>query len=361
MQPYSRPVILLGNGARGVDLAPILKLGVPLLTSWQAKDLVDNDHEWYFGSPGIYGQRMANCVLHGADMIMAIGNRMSIWQIGYEGPRPDQQVAMVDVDGAEVAKFPQADWIKMTAAEWINSGWAITNSDTWQNQCKKWKAQYPLVESPAHDDTTYINSYRFVGKLQKYLRSDEVIVTEMGAALCSAHQVLRLKPPQRIITSGGLGEMGCGLPFAIGASFARNKGPVLCLNTDGGMMLNLQELQTIIHHKLPIRIIVFNNSGYGMLQQTQEKAGMRLAGVNERTGVSFPDFRHVGMAFGIPAYDVRTWDDFERIIPSSMSADKPCIIDYHMDPKQLFVPKLDPVYVDGKPTSPKFSEMSPRI
>ena len=360
MLPYSRPVILLGNGARSVDLAEWLKLEIPFLTSWNAKDLIDNYHPWYFGSPGQYGQRIANKVFHEADMIVAIGNRMAIWNVGYEGPRPDQQVCMVDVDAYEVAKFKQADHIAMTAEQWINRpGTAIMNSDTWQNLCQQWKVQYPLVESPAHDDRNgYINSYRFMERLQAHLKPDQVIVTDMGAAHICAAQVLRLKPPQRFISSGGLGEMGCGLPMAIGASFARNKGEVLCLVGDGGMMMNLQELQTIVHHQLPIKIIVFNNGGYGMIRQTQEKAGMQLSGVNDANGVSFPDFRRLALAFGLTASEIRTWDDFERIIPNMTG---PCLIEYFMDPAQLFVPKLDPVYVNGKATSPRFCDMSPAL
>jgi acetolactate synthase-1/2/3 large subunit len=337
----------------------LLALGVPILTSWHAKDMIDNDHDWYFGSPGQYGQRIANKVLYEADMIMAIGCRMAIWAVGYEGPRPDQQVAMVDVDAYEVAKFPQADHIRMTAEKFIpkiRDYWKPMNSDTWQRQCKEWRAALPLVESPAHDDTTFINSYRFMERLQQHLTPDQVIVTDMGAAHICSHQVLRLKPPQRIISSGGLGEMGCGLPMAIGASFARNKGEVLCLVGDGGIMMNLQELQTIVHHQLPIKIIVFNNGGYGMIRQTQEKASMRLSGVNENTGVSFPDFRRLALAFGFTASEVSTWDDFERIIPNMRG---PCLVDYIMDPSQLFVPKLDPVWVEGKPTSPRFCDMSP--
>jgi acetolactate synthase-1/2/3 large subunit len=360
MKSYSRPVILLGNGARGCDLTEWLKLEVPFLTSWNAKDMVDNAHPWYFGSPGQYGQRIANKVMFEADMILAIGNRMSIWNVGYEGPRPDQQVAMVDVDAHEVAKFPQADHIAMTAEDWLaRTGTAIMTSESWQRQCQEWRSQYPLVESPAHDDTHgYINSYRFMERLQGYLKHDQIIVTDMGAAHICAAQVLRLKPPQRFISSGGLGEMGCGLPMAIGASFARNKGEVLCFVGDGGIMMNLQELQTIIHHQLPIKIIVFNNGGYGMIRQTQQKAGMPLAAVNEQTGVSFPDFRRLALAFGFVASEIRTWDDFERIIPNMTG---PCLIEYFMDPAQLFVPKLDAVYVDGKATSPRFCDMSPLL
>ena len=359
MQP-SKPVILIGNGARGCDFRNLLNRGIPILTSWQSKDMIDNSHEWYFGSPGQYGQRAANAVFYEADTILCLGNRMSIWNVGYEGPRLDQKLIMVDLDDNEASKFPQAEHIKMSCEDFLAGTVVLPRNVSWDKRCKEIKSKYPLVESPTHDDTSYINSYRFMQRLEKHLRPDEVIVTDMGAAHICAAQVLRLKPPQRFISSGGLGEMGCGLPMAIGASFARNKGQVLCMVGDGGIMMNLQELQTIVHHQLPIRIIVFNNGGYGMIKQTQEKAGMRLSGVNHRTGVSFPNFRHVALAFGITASEVRGWDDFDRIIPSFMQGGLG-LVEYFMDPEQLFVPKLDPVYVDGKATSPRFCDMSPLL
>ena len=218
----------------------------------------------------------------------------------------------------------------------------------------------PLLESPAHDDANgYINSYRFTDALHKYLRPDEVIVTDMGAPLICAHQVLRLKPPQRIMTSGGLGEMGCALPAAIGASFARGKGEVLCLHADGGMMLNLQELQTITTHKLPIRIIVYRNEGYGMIQHTQKNAGMSEVAVAADSGVGFPDYVRVADAMGIPAADVRTWDDFNYLMPVLFASKKPMLLQYHMEPRQRMVPKLEPIFVDDQPRSPRFCDMSP--
>lgn len=359
MQFGSKPVFLLGHGVRasGADISKFLAIGIPILTSWQVKDLIDNDHALHFGCPGQYGQRIANKVFFEADMIFAIGNRMAIWNVGYEGPRHDQQVVMVDIDVNEADKFPDAKHIAMTAKEWLSVPNTVKRNEEWAVQCLRWKEEYPLVESPAHDDTNgYINSYRFMERLQEYLKPDQVIVTDMGAAHICANQVLRLKPPQRIISSGGLGEMGCGLPMAIGASFARNKGEVMCLVGDGGIMMNLQELQTIVHHQLPIKIIVFNNGGYGMIRHTQATAGMKLSGVNENTGVSFPDFRRLALAFGFTASEVRTWDDFDRIIPHMRG---PCLVEYFMDPAQKFVPKLDPVFVNGKPTSPRFCDMSP--
>lgn len=338
----------------------IFSLGLPVLTSWQAKDVVDNFHPYYFGSPGIYGQRLANKVLHNADQVLAIGNRLSIWNVGYDGLRADQELIQVEVDDAEVRK-EAATWIRMEAKAFIESlrGESVECRD-WLLTCLGWREAYPLVEK-AHDDANgYINSYRFVEALQDLLRPDEVIVTEMGAALCSAFQALKLKPPQRLMTSGGLGEMGCGLPAAVGASFSRNRGPVLLFATDGGLMMNLQELQTVVHHSLPIRIIVFNNSGYGMLRETQRKAGMRYSGVDQASGVSFPNFRHIAGAFGINGCEVRNWEDFHRIMPRVMSEDEyPILVDYIMDPRQPLIPKLDPIYVNGKPTGGPFEAMSP--
>ncbi len=366
MQLSKRPVILLGHGVRaaGADPAPLMELGIPVLTSWAAKDLVDNFHPNYFGSPGQYGQRMANKVFYEADQIIAIGNRLSIWNVGYEGPRPDQQLIMVDCDAEEVAKFPQATWIKTHIGDFIRNFVQSVRggSPDWLEASRRALLDQPTIEESAHADTAgFINSYRFTAALQDYLTPSQIIVTDCGAAMCPAFQVLRLKPPQRIMTSGGLGEMGCGLPAAIGASFASNKGSVLCLVGDGGIMLNLQELQTIVHHNLPIKIIVYENNGYGMIKKTQDLAGMARHSVSAENGVSIPNLRAVAHSFGLAACDVRTWPDVNRALDALFMCKTPAMVIFHMDPEQGYYPKLDPVYVDGKATSPRFDQMSPLL
>ncbi len=362
MQWSAKPVILLGAGARGADMHILLSLGIPILTSWQAKDMIDNDHPLYFGSPGQYGQRIANKVMYEADMILAIGNRLSIWCAGYEGPRADQRLVMVDIDPLEPRKFRHAEWIDQDATEFVREIPLPPDIEQWRDICFSWRAGFPLVESPAHDDTGgRINSYRFMEALQPFLRHDEVIVTDMGTALISAHQVLRLKPPQRIMTSGGLGEMGCALPAAIGASFARDKGEVLCLHCDGGFMMNLQELATIAHHNLPIKIIVFENDGYGMIRETQDKAGQRHVATDKASGITLPSFRRVASAFGIESCDVYTWAHFHTAIPQLFHSPRAGLVEVHMDPAQKMVPKLDPIYRDGRVVSPRFCDMSPPI
>lgn len=359
-----RPVILLGHGLRlagGADIAPkLLTYGIPVLSSWQACDMIDSDHPLNFGRPGIYGQRCANKILAAADMILAIGNRMSIWNCGYE-PLPGR-VTMVDIDGLEAAKVKGATWIKMDAREFVDE---MPPQDrdyvSWLAQCKAWREMYPWVESPTHDDPPgYISPYRVMEELQFQLRPDDVIVTDMGTALICAHQVLHLRPPQRILTSGGMGEMGVALPAAIGASLARGKKRVICLHCDGGMMMNLQELATIARHDLPIKIIVFSNDGYAMIKHTQNVLGLDRVAVDAASGVSFPDFVACGESFGIPSYSVTTWKEWWEVLPKLFDFDEPALVEVKISPTQPLVPKLNPIRrADGKVESPKFDQLSP--
>jgi acetolactate synthase-1/2/3 large subunit len=155
--------------------------------------------------------------------------------------------------------------------------------------------------------------------------------------------------------------MGFGLPGAIGASFARDRGEVLCLNCDGGMMMNLQELQTIGHYHLPIKIVVFNNDGYLMIKHTQKAVLKgRYAGTDKGSGVSCPDFSKVGSAFDIPAYRIRTWEDFDRVMPIVLDATGPVICEVFMHPEQFFHPKLGvSIQPNGSLISPPLEDLSP--
>lgn len=364
----SRPVILLGHGIRAAGaahLAPrLLELGVPVLASWQAKDLVDNDHPLFMGCPGVYGNRAANKALAGASEILAIGNRLAIWNVGYAGIREDQALTIVTLDEPEAARYPRATVIREDCKRFLERAVAPQreNISGWLTQCATWRRTLPWVESPAHDDPPgYINSYRFFGALSEYLRPAEHIAIDCGAACAAAFQTLRVRPPMRLLSSGGLGEMGCALPAAIGASFARGRGEVLCIVGDGAMMMNLQELQTIAHHKLPIKIIVCRNDGYLMLKHTMKNAGMELAGVDAASGVSTPLFHQLAFAFGIDSATVRTWEHFKSAIPQLLAHDGPALVEYTMHPMQPCVPKLAYRMQDGKPMYDDFADMSPKL
>jgi acetolactate synthase-1/2/3 large subunit len=217
------------------------------------------------------------------------------------------------------------------------------------------------VDAEHKDMGGFINSYPFMERLNAHLKPDQIVVTDMGTALLSGHQVLRMKEGQRLMTSMGLGEMGYGLPAAIGASFARNRGEVLCLNCDGGMMMNLQEIQTMVHHQLPIKLIIFNNDGYLMIKHTQKAvlAG-RYAGTDQKSGVSCPNFSKLAAAFDLPAWQIRTWADFDRVLPQLQNHPGPAVCEVFMHPEQPFVPKLSlALQKDGSLVSPPLEDLSP--
>jgi len=234
------------------------------------------------------------------------------------------------------------------------------------NYCYKTKNGYPLNEEcHKENDHRYINSYDFIDNMCNYLHDDQIIVTDMGTALLSGHYSMKLTKNQTMFTSLGLGEMGYGLPGAIGASFAEPNKQVLCLHCDGGMMMNLQELQTIIHHNLPIKIIIFENDGYLMIKHTQK---LLFNGsyncVNNKTGVSLPDFIKIGQAFGFETYGL---DGHSRhLLPSVLKKffgnNNPAICVVRMNPEQNFVPKVKGVpQDDGEIVPASLEEMSPLL
>lgn len=379
LRKAERPLLWLGHGIRlaGAEkkIAPLLEaLGVPALVSWAGIDMVDSDHPLVFGRAGVYGQRAANFILQNCDHLVAIGNRMAIPQIGYDltelcrGARID----VVDIDPVEAAKHQArvSEMIVCDAGAFIDAllqraqaTKATSNYSTWLERCHAYEAEFPWVDTEHADAPGFMNSYRFMQKLNSFFKPDQTVVTDMGTALLSGHQVLKTRDGQRLMTSTGLGEMGYGLPGAIGASFALDRGEVMCLNCDGGMMLNLQELQTVVHHQLPIKLFIFNNDGYLMIKHTQNamfKTG--YVGTNRKSGVSCPDFSKLAVAFGMPAFQIRNWEECDATLAAVQAATGPVICEVFMHPEQLFSPKLSLVAKeDGSLVSPPLEDLSPLL
>jgi len=373
-----RPVIWLGHGIRmagGESLVPELLRLVPAayLITWSVIDMVDSDHPQLFGRAGVYGQRCANFVLQNADYVLSIGSRLALQQVGYDSSELARaaKLAVVDIDPAELAKYPERFNHPICAdardflAELLRliSPTPLPRPEAWLAQCQTYRTRFPWVDEEHQDRGGFINSYTFMERLSAHLKPDQIIVTDMGTALLSGHQVLRLKHGQRLMTSLGLGEMGYGLPGAIGASFARNRSEVLCLNCDGGMMMNLQELQTMVHHQLPIKLIIFNNDGYLMIKHTQKAIlGGRYAGTDPHSGVSCPNFSKLAAAFDVPAWQIRTWADFDRVLPQFQGHSGPAICEVFMHPEQPFTPKLSlATQPDGSLVSPPLEDLSPLL
>ena len=375
-----RPVFWLGHGIRLAGAAskvrPLLECcPLPTLLSWAGLDILEEAHPLNFGQAGVYGMRASNFVLQNADLVIAVGNRMAIPMIGYEHGEfaRSAKVVQVDIDPLELAKTSdivdlaiEADarkFIDALLSCFQTKSFDPSLSHDWLQTCAGYRMRYPRL-GPEHADTDgFMNSYRVIDKLSDYFKDDQVITTDMGTALLSGHEAIRLKQGQRLMTSTGLGEMGYGLPAAIGASFARDRGEVICLNCDGGMMMNLQELQTVVHHQLPIKLFIFNNDGYLMIKHTQKNLfDGRYAAVNSSSGVSCPDFEKIAYAFEIPYFRLKTWEDFDSGIETLMNCDGPLICDIFMDPEQYFYPKLSlAIRKDGTIVSPPLEDLSPLL
>jgi len=358
-----RPLIL---GGHGIKLSNSEKLfrefvryhKIPTVLSWSAVDLLPTNDSNNFGRPGVQGQRAANFIVQNSDLIIVLGSRLSLLQTGYSRKdfAPNAEIIHVDIDSKETRKFQGKNFnvdvnnllkeltklspsIKVDVSEWID-------------YCNKMKQKYPLVMPEHLVDPT--NSYTFIDKLSKEWPDNYTIVTDMGTALLSGFYGFNLKDNQKMFTSLGLGEMGYGIAAAVGAGFGDN--PVLCLNCDGGMMMNLQELQTIKTFNLPVKIVIFNNDGYLMIKHTQNMLfqGHKTC-VDKNTGVSLPDYKKIAHAFEFPYYT-------EEMMENFINTPGPAIMEVFMNPAQEFIPKVKGIkQQDNTIKSGLLEEMSPLL
>lgn len=357
-----RPVILGGHGVKLAKAEELFKqfvgdYNIPTVLSWSAVDLLDDKDPNYFGRPGVQGQRAANFIVQNSDLLIVLGSRLSLLQTGYkrEDFAPYANIIHVDIDDTEINKFNgkniKADVGELLAS--LNSKWkAEIKIEKWITYCNQIKEKYPLVMPEHLADPT--NSYTFIDKFSQKVSDNYTIVTDMGTALLSGFYGWRIKPDQKMFTSLGLGEMGYGLAAAVGAGFGDR--PVMCLNCDGGMMMNIQELQTIKTHNLPVKIIIFNNDGYLMIKHTQNMLfkGARTC-VDKETGVTLPDYKKVAHAFDFEYFTEDRVDDF-------LAFEGQAIMEVFMNPDQEFIPKVRGMKLeDNTIQAGLLEEMSPLL
>jgi acetolactate synthase-1/2/3 large subunit len=385
-----RPVFWLGNGIRLAGAESLVarfvdKFPAAYLTAWNGCDLLPTEHPLHFGHAGVYGQRCANFVLQNCDLLVAIGTRLAIPQVGYdltEFARAATRI-MVDIDPTEIGKLESIldMGIEADAAEFLEemlsdkasselSGLlqAVSresNCSDWLEQCSSWRTKYPVIEaSTTHrHEPGYINSYQFIDRLSDHFAPNETIVLDAGTACTCSFQSLRLKAGQRVVYSTGLGEMGFGLPGAIGAAFARPENErIILISGDGSIMMNLQELQTVIHHRLPIKIFLFTNDSYLSIKHTQKAMFGRFSGADPETGVSCPDFHKVAAAFGLRTIKLSGWENVDSEIEAVLAGPDSVLCEIPMHPMQLLVPKLAlAVTAEGQFVSPPLEDLSPLL
>ena len=366
LKESSKPVILGGHGIKLSKSENEFKtllhnFKIPVLLTWSAIDLLDHNHPLFFGSPGIYGQRSANFIFQKCDLLIVLGSRLTLPQTGYDFKEiaRSAKIVMIDIDPTEFKEFSHLQ-IHSDCGEFIKRINISYSRLDWIDECASIRKEFPLIDV-FHVDQEFPNSYRIIDKISNFITSDHTIVTDMGTALLSGHQVIRLKEGTKMFSSYGLGEMGYGLPAAFGAAIASNGREVLCLNCDGGMMMNIQELQTIIQHRLRVKIVIFNNDGYLMIKHTQKMLfnGIYTA-VDQESGITLPDYMKVADAFGYQKYRIKSWKDFDFYFPQFMDFDGPSICEIYMPAEQEFIPKVKGVVqIDGSIFAPPIEEMSP--
>jgi acetolactate synthase-1/2/3 large subunit len=363
------PVILAGHGVKLSNSIELFKsrvesLNIPFLLTWSAIDLIDHNNPLFFGSPGVYGQRSANFIFQKCDLLITIGTRLTIPQTGYDFKEVARNatIVMVDIDDTEFKEFVDLP-IKSDCGTFLEQLTNVQSSrQMWIDECRAIRKEFPIVES-SHIDDVFPNSYKMIDRMSEYLKPDQIIVTDMGTALLSGHQSIKLKDGMTMFSSYGLGEMGYGLPAAFGAAVAGNGREVLCLNCDGGMMMNIQELQTIIQHGLRVKIVIFNNDGYLMIKHTQKMLfNANYTAVDTNTGIVLPDYMKVANAFGYEKFRIKSWDEFNFHFPRFMDHDGPAICELFMPTDQDFLPKVKGVVQkDGSIFAPPIEEMSPLL
>jgi acetolactate synthase-1/2/3 large subunit len=369
-----RPVVLAGTGVRlSSEFANfeklIRRLGIPVTTAW-THDLIAGDDPLYGGRPGTIGDRAGNFTVQNADLVLVLGSRLNLRQVSYnwESFAPRAFKIQVDVDPAELTKPLVHPDLAVVAdlREFLpgllkaldDQGYQAHHQE-WVAWCRERVKRYPVVQPRQRTQSSPMNPYHFMELLSEMMADDDVVVCGNASACILPYQVMKIRMGQRLISNSGSASMGYDLPAAIGAAVARGGGRVLCLAGDGSLMLNIQELQTVVHHKLPVKIFVLNNGGYLSIRSTQKNFFGRVMGESAASGVSFPDFVKVAAAYGLNARRVSSAAEMDTV-REALALPGPAVIEVMLDPAQEFEPRSrSKILPDGKIVSPPLEDMYP--
>lgn len=368
------PLVLAGTGinlAGATDklLKFLDKYKIPVVTAWNANDTVAYDNPYYVGMPGTVGTRSGNFAVQNCDLLLSLGSRMNIRMTGYNHYDFARNAfkAVVDIDPRELYK----PTVKVDLP--INSGVSdfldkmlalpyepVSAHEKWVSWCRDLLERFPVVREDYHG-SGLINPYVFVDDLFAHLKEDDRIITGNGAACVVTFQAARVKQGQRMFTNSGCAAMGYGFPAALGVAVADNSRRTVCIDGDGSVMMNIQELATVAYNRLNLKLFILNNNGYLSIRQTQRNLfEPPFIGIDDKTGVGFPDFAKLSDAFGIPYYRLDSEENADDILDRVLNSDGPCICEAVVDPDQNFEPKSSSkVLPDGRIVSTSLDDMAP--
>ncbi|MBE5953121.1 MAG: thiamine pyrophosphate-binding protein [Lachnospiraceae bacterium] len=349
------------------------KLNIPIVTYWNAVDLIEDEHRLYCGRAGNMGDRPGNWAIQNADLILAIGTRISIRQVGYNWQTwaREAEVIMVDVDKAELKKptlhvempiwADAKDFLSKMNERLTES---IRSEDEWVKTCQRWKQEYPAVlprQWEENDKTA--NVYAFVRYMSSKLPENSLTAVSNGACCVVGNQAYVIQKGSRMANNSAVASMGYGLPAAIGTCIAGGKKTTICLEGDGSIMMNLQELQTVLTNKLPIKIFLINNNGYHSIRITQTNlfGHHTKIGIGEESGdLSFPEFEKLAKAFGYDYYKASSNEEMKRVVDKVLATEGPVFCEIFTDTEQVWEPKSSTKRLeDGTLVSPPLEDLAP--
>lgn len=355
----TKPIVVIGNGIKSsstiAELKKFLnKYQLPVVSGpHSAVDIINYDYEFYAGKVGILGQKTSNQIIQQADFVLSLGSRLNPKLIGYDVDKfaPLAKKVVVDIDEFELKKFENNESFiginldLKSFFDFFNTYNPKFEIEDWQKFIKEKRSEEQLVLDKHRNLENFVSTYVFSEKLEEYLDDDSVIVTSDGTAHVVLHKTVRLRSNQQLFSNEGTAPMGYGLPAAIGAYYGCNK-TIICIEGDGSIMMNLQELQTVVHHKLPIKIFILNNDGYLSIKLTQNSFFKgNLVASNPLSGVTLPDFKKISEAFGI-RYRKISHNKQLNLMNFSFMHDEPEIIEIMTDPWELHEPKVSAKGID---------------
>lgn len=367
-----RPLIVAGHGIRlsgaAEEFAALLEtFRAPVVTTFNGFDQLEEAHPLYAGRIGTVGQRAGNFALQNADCILFLGTRNNIRQVSYNWENFAARACkiVVDIDDAELHKptvkpdLPVLADIKCFLQE-LNAAVKPADYAEWVEWCRVRLTRYDADNTPEYRHTDKINVYRFTRQLTRQLSEDDVLVAGNGSACVCLFQAGIVKKGQRQFFNSGDASMGYDLPAAIGAAAASGR-RTICLTGDGSIMMNLQELETIRLHRLPVKIFIVNNDGYVSIKQTQNNFFEgRNCGAGRSSGVSIPDFIHIAEAFDIKAVKLEKPADIDTVVNEVLESEGPMVCEVMVNPDYIFLPKLSARKLeDGTMVSPSLEDMFP--
>lgn len=373
-----RPILLAGHGLKltnqqqaFLDLAEAY--GIPVATTRSTFDIIHADHPLRAGFVGIYGQRAANFAVQNSDLVLVLGSRLVFLVVGYETHlfAREAKKIVVDIDPTQLKHALIKVDVPVLAdlREFMPQLRQALKQETlpdwspWVKKIQHWREIFPNVTPAMRAQEKYVNPYHFYDVLSEEMSADQMMIWDQGVAFYASSVAFRVKKGQKSFSNVGFTPMGYGLPAAIGACFANGKKPLVCVHGDGGLQMNVQELQTVWHHKLPIKLFVFSNEGYTSIKHTQQQYfSSFFVGSDPGSGVTCPDTLKIAAGYQLPAIRVENHSTLRQAIRQALDTEGPFVVDVLVDPLAPTEPRVRSERLpDGKMVSKPLEDMAPYL